>query len=233
MDSKSVLNEPGPRDHVLDNKLAIVPDKELPKPGEELPKKEKTWKSDYPKRGLVYYPKQGMALNPLKTWGRNEECFCGSHKKFKKCHEEKLEHAIPEELCPPLLGMIKTFKSGVKVPAVEVLDVYLLKEFRNGARGRVEDIAGAEKDSGADRIGIHIPPAEGRSDEDEPGVYPGGLQENGVPRSGSGAAESGVVSVPDEVGRGVDGRDSGDRAEPGDPESEGFLSRIASLVGLK
>lgn len=38
----------------------------------------------------LFKPKDGYAWNPLRDYPRNEACFCGSLKKFKKCHDGKL-----------------------------------------------------------------------------------------------------------------------------------------------
>lgn len=34
---------------------------------------------------VVFRPKEGRAWNPLSGYPRNEPCWCGSGKKFKKC----------------------------------------------------------------------------------------------------------------------------------------------------
>lgn len=44
---------------------------------------------DAPARHM-FKPKDGYAFNPLRDYPRNEACFCGSLKKFKKCHDGKL-----------------------------------------------------------------------------------------------------------------------------------------------
>ncbi len=45
-------------------------------------------------KGRAYTPKAGYAWNPLRDFPRNEVCFCGSGKKFKKCHADRLRPCV-------------------------------------------------------------------------------------------------------------------------------------------
>ncbi len=44
----------------------------------------------------AYYPKKGMAWNPLRTLEVNSVCFCGSGRKFKKCCRLTVAECVSE-----------------------------------------------------------------------------------------------------------------------------------------
>lgn len=51
--------------------------------------------------------KEGFCWNPLRNYPRNEQCFCGSKLKFKKCCVNKLASAIPGK---DLKSIVKALK---------------------------------------------------------------------------------------------------------------------------
>ena len=61
---------------------------EVEKPDVMKPKPQK------PKPGHGYKPAPGFAYNPLLSYPRNDECFCGSKKKFKKCCLDKIPRVV-------------------------------------------------------------------------------------------------------------------------------------------
>ncbi len=44
-----------------------------------------------------YKPKEGYVHNPLLKYPRNSTCFCGSEKKFKKCHLRSLSGTVSKD----------------------------------------------------------------------------------------------------------------------------------------
>jgi hypothetical protein len=81
------------------------PASELPKP--ELPRKH------------YYAPKPGMRWNPLREWPRNEQCFCGSKKKAKKCHLPSLVECVKVSEAELLDQYIADYKAGKAVEPLE------------------------------------------------------------------------------------------------------------------
>lgn len=51
---------------------------------------------------IHYVPKEGQAFNPLRSWPRNEKCFCGSGLKFKKCCISRTSVTIEADKEPDL-----------------------------------------------------------------------------------------------------------------------------------
>lgn len=48
--------------------------------------------------GVKWKPIDGMVWSPLMRYPMNAKCFCGSGKKFKKCHKDQVKMACkPEE----------------------------------------------------------------------------------------------------------------------------------------
>lgn len=48
--------------------------------------------------GVKWKPKDGLVWSPLSRYPANAKCFCGSGKKFKKCHKDQVKMAVkPEE----------------------------------------------------------------------------------------------------------------------------------------
>lgn len=45
----------------------------------------------------AYKPKDGFDWNPALGFPRNEPCFCGSGKKFKKCHLLQMPRAVTHQ----------------------------------------------------------------------------------------------------------------------------------------
>lgn len=69
-----------------------------------------------PRTGLLaYFPKQGNAWNQLRDYPRNEACFCGSGKKFKKCHASRLFPCVTEEAAKKIKRFFDLRKAGKAV----------------------------------------------------------------------------------------------------------------------
>lgn len=86
----------------------------------------------------VYIPKPDFAYNPLRDWPRNDNCFCGSLKKFKRCHLDKLEHAVPKAMITHLRLYVKRFVEGQIVEKLNLYPQMLLPEFRHEVEVRAE-----------------------------------------------------------------------------------------------
>lgn len=52
--------------------------------------------------------KEELEPHPFKGWPRNLSCFCGSGKKFKRCHEETLPAKCPKKFSEVLAADFKT-----------------------------------------------------------------------------------------------------------------------------
>lgn len=59
---------------------------------------------------IGHFVKEGFAWNPLKSWPRNEACFCLSGKKFKKCCGPNLRECVAVDEAPKLQSLVDQMK---------------------------------------------------------------------------------------------------------------------------
>lgn len=64
---------------------------------------------------MVWKPNPGMVWNKLREFPRNEPCFCGSKKKFKKCHLPFLTSCTDEESAKKIDEFFRLRKAGRNV----------------------------------------------------------------------------------------------------------------------
>lgn len=65
-----------------------------------------------PVRKDRYRPAPGFAWNPLIGYPPNQQCPCGSKKKFKKCHRTIMKPVIPEEIAKQMSNYMKLIDKG-------------------------------------------------------------------------------------------------------------------------
>jgi len=59
--------------------------------------------------------RNGMVLNPLKKYPRNSPCPCGSEKKFKSCHLDKIQLTCTPDQARKLEPIIKAAEKGEEI----------------------------------------------------------------------------------------------------------------------
>ena len=58
----------------------------------------------------IIVPAQGLVWNPLRSYPRNLQCFCGKEKKAKNCCLPLAKAAVP----PEVAAQVKSYVEGVK-----------------------------------------------------------------------------------------------------------------------
>lgn len=64
--------------------------------------------------GEAVKPREKFKFNPFLKYPRNETCYCGSGKKYKKCCMANEPAAIPEDVVPRATKLIKKIRAKKK-----------------------------------------------------------------------------------------------------------------------
>lgn len=69
---------------------------------------------DFDRSKMIFKLEPGFSWNPIRDFPRNHKCFCGSGKKFKKCHLDKCSPVIETSKVKELKDAMRKILLGIE-----------------------------------------------------------------------------------------------------------------------